>query len=82
MFSDTAITDRQSDTTIFRLRIWWTGGAIVLVPGVLLLIIVGQGPTVLSAGADGGGLDIFSLIYQLSLHFPSLLETARYTLVD
>ena len=28
-------------------------------------------PTVLSIGAGGGGLDIFSLIYQFSLHSPS-----------
>ena len=32
--------------------------------GVLLIWIkVGQGPTVLAVGADGGCLDIFSLVY-------------------
>ena len=40
-------------------------------------IIVGQGPTVLAVGAGGGCLDIFTLIYPLSL---SLWETARYRL--
>ena len=49
--------------------------------GVLLIwIIVGQGPTVLTVGAGGGCLDIFSLVYQFSLLSPSLWETARYRL--
>ena len=34
-------------------------------------IIVGQGPTALAVGADGGGLDIFSLIYHFSFLSPS-----------
>ena len=49
--------------------------------GVLLIwIIVGQGPFVLAVGADGGCLDIFSLIYHFSFLSPSLWETARYRL--
>ena len=49
--------------------------------GVLLIwIIVGQGPIVLAVGAGGGGLDIFSLTYHISLLSPSLWETARYRL--
>ena len=40
--------------------------------GVLLIwIIVGQGPTALAVGADGGCLDIFSLIYHFSFLSPS-----------
>ena len=37
-------------------------------------------PTVLTEGAGGGCLDIFSLIYHVSFLFPSLWETARYRL--
>ena len=43
-------------------------------------ITVGQGPTALAVGADGGCLDIFTLIYPFSLFSPSLWETARYRL--
>ena len=48
----------------------WSGGAMVLgklpVPGrPTILITVGQGPIALAAGAGGGGLDIFTLIYPL-----------------
>ena len=46
---------------------------------VLILRMVGQGPTVLAAGAGGGGLD-FPLICHFSLRSPSLWETARYRL--
>ena len=42
--------------------------------------IVGQGPTVLAVGADGGCLDVFTLIYPFSPLFPSLWKTARYRL--
>ena len=42
--------------------------------------IVGQGPTALAGGADGGCLDIFILIYLISPLSPSLWETARYRL--
>ena len=35
-------------------------------------IRVGQGPTALAVGADGGGLDIFSLVYHFSLLSPAL----------
>ena len=46
----------------------WSGGAMVLgklpVPGrPTIWITVGQGPTALVAGAGGGCLDIFTLIY-------------------
>ena len=37
---------------------------------------VGQGPTALAVGVDGGCLDIFTLIYPVSSHSPSHLETA------
>ena len=40
---------------------------------------VGQAPTALAVGAGGGCLDIFSLIYPISILSPSLLETARYS---
>ena len=43
-------------------------------------MIVGQGPTALAVGADGGCLDIFILIYPFSPLSPSLWETARYRL--
>ena len=44
--------------------------------GVLLTwITVGQGPIVLSVGAGGGCLDIFSLIYHFSILSPSLWKT-------
>ena len=37
------------------------------VPGrPTVLITVGQGPTALAVGADGGCLDIFTLIYPFS----------------
>ena len=49
--------------------------------GVLLIwITVGQGPTVLTVGAGGGCLDVFTLIYPFSPLSPSLWETARYRL--
>ena len=51
------------------------------VPGrPTILITVGQGPTALAAGAGGGCLDIFTLIYPISILSPSLWETARYRL--
>ena len=63
----------------------WSGGAMVLgklpVPGrPTIWITVGQGPTALAAGAGGGCLDIFTLIYPFSPLSPSLWETARYRL--
>ena len=49
--------------------------------GVLLIwLIVGQGLTALAVGADGGCLDIFTLLYLFSPLSPSLWETARYRL--
>ena len=69
-----------------RLIPWgWSGGAMVLLNfqcrGVLLIWIrAGQGPTTLVAGAGGGCLDIFSLVYHFSFLSPSLWETARYRL--
>ena len=49
----------------------WSGGAMVLgklpVPGrPTIWLIVGQGPIALAVGADGGCLDIFTLIYPFS----------------
>ena len=67
-------------------HLWgWSGGAMVLgklpVPErPTILITVGQGPIALAAGAGGGGLDIFTLIYPFSPLSPSLWETARYRL--
>ena len=63
----------------------WSDGAMVLgklpVPGrPTIWITVGQGPTALAVGAGGGCLDIFSLIYPISILSPSLWETARYRL--
>ena len=52
------------------------------VPGrPTIWITVGQGPTALAlVGADGGCLDIFTLIYPFFPLSPSLWETARYRL--
>ena len=51
------------------------------VPGrPTIWITVGQWPTALAVGADGGCLDIFTLIYPFSPLSPSLWETARYRL--
>ena len=49
----------------------WSGGAMVLgklpVPGrPTIWITVGQEPIALAVGADGGGSDIFTLIYPFS----------------
>ena len=49
----------------------WSGGAMVLgklpVPGrPTIWITVGQGPTAHTVGADGGCLDIFTLLYPFS----------------
>ena len=51
------------------------------VPGrPTIWMIVGQGPIALAVGADGGCLDIFTLLYPFSLLFLPLWETARYRL--
>ena len=51
------------------------------VPGrPTIWITVGQGPTALAVGADGGCLDIFTLIYPFFPLSPSLWETAQYRL--
>ena len=51
------------------------------VPGrPTIRITVGQGPTALTVGAGGGGLDAFILIYPSFSLSPSLWETARYRL--
>ena len=51
------------------------------VPGrPTIWMTVGQGPTALAIGTGGGCLDLFTLIYPFSPHFPSLWETARYRL--
>ena len=39
-------------------------------------VIVGEGPIALAVGADGGCLDIFTLLYPFSSLSPSLWETA------
>ena len=59
----------------------WSGGAMVLgklpVPGRRAIwFTVGQGPTALAAGAGGGCLDIFTLIFPFYPLSPSLWETA------
>ena len=49
--------------------------------GVLLIcMIVGQGPIAFAVGAGGGCLDIFTLLYLLSILSPFLWWTARYGL--
>ena len=51
------------------------------VPGrPTIWMILGQGPTAPAVGADGGCLDIFTLVYPFSPLSPSLWETARYRL--
>ena len=47
---------------------------------LLILLVVGQGPTALAVGVGGGLLVIFTLIYLFSPLSPSLWETARYRL--
>ena len=54
----------------------WSGGAMALgklpVPGrPTIWMTVGQGPTALAVGAGGGCLDIFSVIYPISILSPS-----------
>ena len=76
---------RLSFLSLFSLSQGWSGGAMVLgklpVPGrPTIWITVGQGPTALAVGADGGCYDIFALIYPFSPLSPSLWETARYRL--
>ena len=46
----------------------------------LIWIRVGQGPTALAVGADGGCLDIFTLVYHFLFLSPSPWETTRYRL--
>ena len=62
----------------------WSGGAMMgklPVPGrPTIWITVGQGPTALTVGAGGGGLDIFALVCPFSPLSPSLWEMARYRL--
>ena len=43
-------------------------------------LTVAKGPNVLAVGADGGCLDIFTLLYHFFSLSPSLSETARYRL--
>ena len=44
-----------------------------------VLITVGQGPIALAEGADGGGLDIFTLIYPFSSFSLSLGDGPIWT---
>ena len=78
-------TNPQS-ASLHLLAFWrgWSGGAMVLgklpVPGrPTIWITVGQGPTALAVGADGGCLE-FLLSSILSPLSPCLWETARYRL--
>ena len=50
----------------------------LLVPGrpTIIWIRVGQGPAALAVGADGGCLDIFSLMHHFSFLSPSLWKAA------
>ena len=79
-------TNQPAAVFFFALpSVGWSSGAMVLckllVPGSpLIWIIVGQGPSALAEGAEGGCLDVFPLIYRFSFLSPSLWETARYTL--
>ena len=50
------------------------------VPGRPAYLDNSGAPITLAVGADGGCLDIFSLIYHFSFLSPSLWETARYRL--
>ena len=51
------------------------------VPGrPTIWITVEQWPIALAVGADGGCLDIFTLMYPFSPLYPSLWETVRYRL--
>ena len=74
------------DAPLSDLDFWgWSGDAMVLgklpVPGrPTIWITIGQGPTAVAVGADGGCLDIFTLIYPFSPLSPSLWETVRYRL--
>ena len=59
----------------------WSGSAMVLgklpVPGrPTIWVIVGQGHFMLTVGAGGGCLDIFTLLYLFSSLSPFLWETA------
>ena len=67
---------RHLNLAVFFFSGGWSGGAMVLgklpVPGrPTVWIIVGQGPTALAGGADGGCLDIFfsrlSFLFSYSL---------------
>ena len=76
---------RGRKRTIQKKKIPYGGGAMALgklpVPGrPTIWITVGQGPTALAVGADGGCFDIFTLIYPFFPLSPSLWETARYRL--
>ena len=52
---------------------WCEGAVNFQCRGVLLIwIIVGQGPVALAVGADGGRLDIFTLLYLFISLSPSL----------
>ena len=80
-------TEESENVQTIPTRTYW-GGRVVRwcwvnfqYRGVLLIWIrVGQGPTALAVGADGGCLDIFSLVYHFPFLTPSLWETARYRL--
>ena len=54
----------------------WSGGAMVLGK----LPVPGRPTILITVGAGGGCLDIFTLIYPFSFLSPSLWETTRYRL--
>ena len=63
----------------------WLGGAMALgnLPVLgrpTIWMIVGQEPTALAVGTDGGCLDIFTPVYPFSPMSPSLWETTQYRL--
>ena len=67
----------ESTATRLRQTLGWSDGAMVLgklpVPGrPTIWMIVGQGPIELLVGANGGCMDIYTLLYPFSPLSPSL----------
>ena len=57
----------------------WCDGAGYTFSAGAILMTIGQGPIALSVGADGGGLDIFTLVYPFSPFSLSLGDGSIYT---
>ena len=68
------------ETARYRLKYCLKGPLSPNQPNPTIWIKVGQGPPALAVGADGGCLDIFSLVYPFSPLSSSLWETVRYRL--